>query len=84
MDAQTTELPELITIEEFMEMMGYKSTVSYYNHRADPGYPQRVYLGGKPPMLVKEECIEYMRRVIQQKPPRNPKSRPKRVRTKAA
>lgn len=80
MDATTTELPELITIEEFMAMLGYKSTVSYYNHRNDPGYPQRVYLGGKPPMLVKEECLDYMRRVITQKPPRAPKMRPRRQR----
>lgn len=58
------ELPELITIEEFMAMLGYKSSVSYYNHRNDKDFPQRVYPGGNKPFLLKSECVAFVKRKI--------------------
>ena len=50
----------LITIDEFIKgMLGYKSRITYYNHIEDEGWPQRVYPGGKP-MLVLSECLKYL------------------------
>ena len=59
----------LITIDQFMvDMLGYKSRVSYYNHLDDKGWPQRVYPGGKP-MLVLSECQAYMESLLETRAP---------------
>lgn len=54
------EQQKFVTIEYFIiEMMGYQSKTSYYNHLNDEGWPQRVYTGGGKPMLVYDECIAF-------------------------
>lgn len=56
--------PKFVSIDFFVkEMLGYKSRITYYNHVGDEGFPQRVYPGGKP-MLVYDECVAYLRRVM--------------------
>lgn len=64
MTTGSDDLPEMITIEAFMAMLGYKSSVSYYNHRNDPGFPQRIYPGGNKPFLLKDECVAFVKRKI--------------------
>jgi hypothetical protein len=73
-----------VTLEYFMvEMLGFKSKQSYYDHASKPGWPQRVYPGGKP-MLVLEECRAYQRRLMDSRAPEQqpavpgPKRRPGR------
>lgn len=60
--------PKFVTIDYFIkQMLGYKSRISYYNHRNDAGFPQRVYPFGGPgskPMLVYAECAAYLQLVI--------------------
>lgn len=64
---------KLVTIDHFiMEMLGYKSRITYYNHLDDEGWPQRVYPGGKP-MLVLAECEAYMAKLLSDRsPPKGP------------
>lgn len=50
---------KLCTIAYFMEMAGYKSKVSYYNHLDDEGWPQRIYRTGRP-MLRYDDCKAYL------------------------
>lgn len=64
--------PRFVTIDYFVtEMMGYKSKVTYYNKLKTPGWPQRVYPGGpgSKPLLVYEECVAYMERLMQGRTP---------------
>lgn len=73
---QPQEHPRFVTIEFFVKtMLGYKHRVSYYDHINDPGWPQRVYPGGKP-MLVYDECIAYQRQKMAEReaPPKAPPS----------
>ena len=64
-----SEAVKLVTIDHFVkEMLGYKSHVSYYNHLDDEGWPQRVYPGGKP-MLVLSECEAYVASLLSDRTP---------------
>ena len=64
MDQIETDHPRFVTIDYFVkDMLGYKHRVSYYDHLNDPGWPQRVYPGGKP-MLVYDECVAYQRQIM--------------------
>ena len=80
---QVGEHPRFVTVEHFMvDMLGFKHKQSYYDHVDKPGWPQRVYPGGKA-MLVLEECVAYQRRLMEERgkpktqaPP--PKRRPGR------
>lgn len=68
--------PRFVPIEYFInQMLGYKSRSSYYNHEQDEGWPQRVYPGGKP-MLVYEECVAYMERLMGHRAPPPPFHKP--------
>jgi len=76
--ADPTGHQRFVTIDYFMkEMLGYKSKVTYYNHLADEGWPQRVYPTGKP-MLVYDECVAYQQQLMSKRVPtgRFKKSRP--------
>lgn len=71
-----------VTIGFFVkEMLGYAALSTYYNHIDDPDWPQRVYPGGKP-MLVYDECVAYMRKLMARREPPPPfvKPKPKRPR----
>lgn len=59
MDVTTLGGVELVSIEAFMAMLGYKSRVTYYDHLDDSGWPQRVYPAGKP-MLRLDDCKAYI------------------------
>ncbi|SIT55421.1 hypothetical protein BQ8794_210114 [Mesorhizobium prunaredense] len=53
---------ELCTIDEFvMGMLGFRSRVSYYNHINQPGWPQRIVVGGKRPMLKRADGEAYVK-----------------------
>ena len=56
--------PRLITISEFVRMMGRNARSWYYDHRNEPGFPQPV---GKPPMLVLSECEAFIQRQIDER-----------------
>jgi hypothetical protein len=63
------EHAHFVSIEYFViEMLGFKSRSTYYNHRHDKGWPQRVYPTGKP-MLVYEECLAYQKMLMDQRNP---------------
>ena len=65
-----------VTIGFFVrEMLGYAALSTYYNHIEDEGWPQRVYPGGKP-MLVYEECVDYMRLLMAKRGRREPFQKP--------
>ena len=68
------EPTRFISINQFMDMMGFKAASSYYNHIDDEGWPQRVWPGGtSKPMLVLAECEEYMAKIIANRvPPTKP------------
>ncbi|MER9336034.1 hypothetical protein NKJ06_18925 [Mesorhizobium sp. M0293] len=69
---QPIEHPRFVTIDYFVKtMLGYKHRVSYYDHINDPGWPQRVYPGGKP-MLVYDECVAYQRQKMAERDPQRP------------
>jgi len=68
MDA-ATDHPRFVSIDYFVnEMLGFKSRSTYYNHRNDVGWPQRVYPTGKP-MLVYEECLAYQKMLMDRRNP---------------
>jgi hypothetical protein len=68
--------PRFVSIKFFVqEMLGYAALSTYYNHIDDEGWPQRVYPGGKP-MLVYEECVDYMRLLMDKRGRREPFSKP--------
>lgn len=50
---------QLITITDFMKMLGFKSRISYYDHKDVPGWPQTVKVGNRP-MLVLADVERYM------------------------
>lgn len=59
----------LVTVDYFIkEMLGYKHRSTYYNHLDVPGWPQRVYPGGKP-MLVLAECEAFMAKLLAERTP---------------
>jgi hypothetical protein len=78
-------VPRYVTITHFLtQMLGRKSRGTYYNHVNDPGWPQRVMIGGKP-MLNIEDCLNYIRRqdALGRTPPakvKRPRGRPRKVR----
>ncbi|RJT28403.1 hypothetical protein D3227_34365 [Mesorhizobium waimense] len=78
--SKSSEQPQqqkLATIDYFIkDMLGYKSRVSYYNHINEPGWPQRVYLAGRKPMLVYDECLAYQRRLMAERDPPPPDKKP--------
>lgn len=84
MDAETT-LPRYVTITYFLtQMLGRRSRGTYYNHLNDPGWPQRVMVGGRP-MLNLEDCQAYIRRQDEagRKPPepvKRKRGRPRKAR----
>lgn len=58
------EHPRFVTMTYFWkEMLGMESRGWFYSHQHDPGFPQRVMVGDRP-MLVYDECVEYMKRLI--------------------
>ena len=78
MTADEITLPRYVTITYFLtQMLGRKSRGTYYNHIDDPGWPQRVMIGGQP-MLNYDDCASYIRR--QDQLGRAPKEKPKRPR----
>jgi len=44
-----------------VEMLGFKSSVSYYNHMHEPGWPQRIWITPRRPMLDYEECLAFQK-----------------------
>ncbi|AZO68416.1 hypothetical protein [Mesorhizobium sp. M6A.T.Cr.TU.016.01.1.1] len=67
---------KFVTIEQFViDMLGYKSRISYYDHVKDPGWPQRAYLAGKP-LLVYDECVAFLQRMMDARNPPPPFKRP--------
>jgi hypothetical protein len=61
------EHQRFVTIDYFViEMLGFRSRSTYYNHVGDPGWPQRVYPTGKP-MLVYDECVAYQKMLMDQR-----------------
>jgi hypothetical protein len=69
--------PRFVSIEYFWrDMLGFKSKQWFYQHKDDPGMPQRVYIGSDP-KLVYDECVAYMHRLMAA---RAAKPKPKRKR----
>jgi hypothetical protein len=70
MDSNITEdHPRFVDIEYFVcEMLGFKAKSTYYNHRNDPGWPQRVYPTGQP-KLVYAECVAYQKQLMESRDP---------------
>jgi len=85
MTADENNLPRYVTITYFVtQMLGRRARGTYYNHLGDPGWPQRVMIGGKP-MLNLDDCTAYIRRqdAIGRAPPvkvKRPRGRPRKVR----
>ncbi|RWJ96998.1 hypothetical protein [Mesorhizobium sp.] len=68
----TPDQPRFVTIEFFVkDMLGFKHRVSYYDHKNDPGWPQRAYPAGpgSKPMLVYDECVAYQRLKMAERDP---------------
>jgi hypothetical protein len=80
----TPEPPRFVTIEFFWkEMLGLTNKQWFYNHKDDPGFPRRVYFGSKP-MLIHDECVAYIARMVGQRTmpepeKKNPPRKPRRV-----
>lgn len=74
MDKPVTDLPHprFVSLKYFcVDMMGYASSVSYYNHMKEPGWPQRLWVAGRP-MLLYEECLTYQQGIIATRAPVEP------------
>jgi len=55
----TDEHDRFVTITYFVkEMLGLKGNEWYYRHLKDPGMPQRVMVGDKPKLSLRD-CIAY-------------------------
>lgn len=84
MDTETT-LPRYVTITYFItQMLHRRARGTYYNHLDDPGWPQRVMIGGKP-MLNYDDCLGYIRRQdalgrAPKEQQKRPRGRPRKVR----
>jgi hypothetical protein len=72
-----TEHKRYVSLSFFVhEMMGKKSKNWYYNHLADEGFPQRIYLpGSRHPVLDYADCIAYQQRGATKTPPWKPRRR---------
>ena len=80
MNDQPANHKQFVTIAYFMvEMLGFTSRQSYYDHLSEPGWPQRVLPGGRP-MLVYAECLAYQQSLLDNRapPPAPPPKRRKR------
>lgn len=76
-----TEPRRFMTLRQFVELLGYKSVVWYYDHVNDPGMPQRTYFGRKP-MLAVDEVAAYQDHQMQARDPKPkapPPLKPRRV-----
>jgi hypothetical protein len=52
MDAVTDDHPHFVSIDYFvMDMLGFKSRSTYYNHLNDNASPKRVYPTAKPSLV---------------------------------
>ena len=70
-----------MTIEQFVELLGYKSKVWYYLHKDDPGFPRRTYFG-RTPMLLVDDVVAYQEHQLKARDPvkKNPaEKKPRRV-----
>lgn len=76
----SVEPKRFMTIEQFVELLGYKSKVWYYNHADDPGFPRRVYFGRTPMLLVDDVAsyIEHQLKARDPKPKKKPPEKPRR------
>lgn len=54
----TDEHDRFVTITYFMNMLGMKTLDWYYDHMKDPGMPQRIVVGGRPKLSLRQ-CIAY-------------------------
>jgi hypothetical protein len=59
MTPDTTEHDRFVTITYFVTvMLGLKTIDWYYHHVNDPGMPQRITVGGRPKLSLRD-CIAY-------------------------
>ena len=74
-----TEPRRFMTIEQFVELLGYKSKVWFYLHKDDPGFPRRTYFG-RTPMLLVDDVVAYQEHQLKARDPKPKKSPPEKPR----
>lgn len=65
-----SDTDRMITIAAFRQMLGV-SRDWFYDHAEDPGFPQRVYVGAAPRLML-SECVAYVEALKNKRGPKAP------------